>query len=76
MANLGEPLVVRTLGPERVSVEREDDRLRAEARVRWRAVREGRYPPWCAVFAARPALALALPRPLRRLARAALGGRP
>ena len=76
MANLSEPLVVRTLGSERVSVEREDDRLRAEARVRWRAVREGRYPPWCAVFAARPALALALPRPLRRLARAALSGRP
>jgi len=37
-------------------------------------VREGAYPPWCALFAVRPALALALPRPLRRLVRAALGG--
>ena len=73
MANLADVLVLRSVGAGRVSVEREDDRLRAEARVRWREVREGRYPPWCAVFAARPALALALPRPLRRLARAARG---
>jgi glycosyltransferase involved in cell wall biosynthesis len=74
MANLPDALVIRTLGERRVSVEREDDRLRAEMRVRWRAVRKGVYPPWCAVFAVRPALALALPRPLRRAARAALGG--
>jgi len=74
LANLADVLVVRTLGERRVSVEREDDRLRAETRVRWRAVREGAYPPWCALFAVRPALALALPRPLRRLVRAALGG--
>lgn len=74
LANLADVLVVRTLGERRVSVEREDDRLRAETRVRWRAVREGAYPPWCALFAVRPALALALPRPLRRLLRAALGG--
>ncbi|HZJ72113.1 MAG TPA: glycosyltransferase, partial [Planctomycetota bacterium] len=64
LANLADVLVVRTLGERRVSVEREDDRLRAETRVRWRAVREGAYPPWCALFAVRPALALALPRPL------------
>lgn len=74
LANLPDVLVVRTLGDRRVSVEREDDRLRAETRVRWRAVRAGAYPAWCAVFAVRPALALALPRPLRRLVRAALGG--
>ena len=74
LANLADVLVVRHLGARRVSVEREDDRLRAETRVRWRAVREGVYPPWCAVFAVRPALALALPRPLRRMVRAALGG--
>jgi glycosyltransferase involved in cell wall biosynthesis len=77
MANLADVLVLRDVGAGRVSVEREDDRLRAEARVRWRAVREGRYPPWCALFAARPALAAALPRPLRRLVRAARpGARP
>jgi len=40
--------------------------------VRWRAVRSGGYPPWCAVFAARPLLALALPAPLRRALRRAL----
>jgi glycosyltransferase involved in cell wall biosynthesis len=72
LANLPDVLVVRRLGPRRVSVEREDDRLRTEARVRWRAVRSGAYPAWCAVFAVRPALALALPRPLRRALRAAL----
>lgn len=74
LANLGEPLVVRRLGERRVSVEREDDRLRAEARVRWRAVMSGAYPPWCAVYALRPAVVLALPRRLRRAVRAALAG--
>jgi len=73
MANLAEPLVIRTLGARRVSREREDDRLRAETRVRWRGVREGAYPAWCMVFVVRPALALALPRPLRHVVRAALG---
>jgi glycosyltransferase involved in cell wall biosynthesis len=72
LANLDEVLVVRRLGPGRVSVEREEDRLRTEARVRWRAVATGAYPPWCALFALRPALALVLPRPLRRAMRAAL----
>ncbi len=73
LANLPEPLVVRRLLPGRVSAERDDDRLRAEARVRWRAVRSGTYPPWCAVFAARALLALGLPAPLRRALRRALG---
>jgi hypothetical protein len=67
-------LVVRRLGEGRVSVAREDDRLRTEARVRWRAVRSGGYPAWCVLFALRPALVLALPRPLRRVVRAALAG--
>jgi glycosyltransferase involved in cell wall biosynthesis len=72
LASLDEVLVLRRLGPGRVSVEREEDRLRTEARVRWRAVTSGAYPPWCALFALRPALALALPRPLRRAVRAAV----
>jgi glycosyltransferase involved in cell wall biosynthesis len=72
LATLDEVLVVRRLGPGRISVEREEDRLRTEARVRWRAVASGAYPPWCALFALRPALALALPRPLRRALRAAV----
>jgi len=74
LASLDEILVVRRLGPRRISVAREEDRLRAEARVRWRAVRSGAYPPWCAIYALRPALALALPRPLRRAVRAARAG--
>jgi hypothetical protein len=71
LANLTEPLVVRRLVPGRVSLERDADRLAAEARVRWRAVADGAYPWWCAVFALRPALALALPGPLRRAVRRA-----
>ena len=74
LANVGEVLVVRRLGARRVSVEREEDRLRTEARVRWRAVASGAYPPWCALFALRPVLALALPRPLRRAMRSAVAG--
>jgi glycosyltransferase involved in cell wall biosynthesis len=74
LANLSDVLVVRRLGGGRVSVEREEDRLRTEARVRWRAVVSGAYPPWCALFALRPALALALPRPLRRVVRSAVAG--
>jgi len=74
LANLPDVLVVRRLGEGRVSVAREDDRLRTEARVRWRAVRAGGYPAWCVLFALRPALVLAVPRPLRRAVRAALAG--
>jgi glycosyltransferase involved in cell wall biosynthesis len=72
MANLAEPLVIRRLLPGRVSVARDGERLRAEASVRWRAVRARRYPWWCAVYAMRPLLALALPLPLRRALRRAL----
>ncbi|PYM91385.1 MAG: hypothetical protein DME04_19060 [Candidatus Rokuibacteriota bacterium] len=66
LANLPEPLVIRRLAPGRVSAVRDDDRLRAEARVRWRAVRRRAYPWWCTVFAVRPLLALALPGAWRR----------
>jgi glycosyltransferase involved in cell wall biosynthesis len=69
VANLPEPLVVRRLLPGRVTAVRDDERLRAEARVRWRAVRSGAYPWWCALFAVRPALALALPPGWRRALR-------
>jgi glycosyltransferase involved in cell wall biosynthesis len=74
LANLADVLVVRRLLAGRVSLEREEERLRTEARVRWRAVTSGAYPPWCALFALRPALALALPRPLRRAVRAVVAG--
>jgi glycosyltransferase involved in cell wall biosynthesis len=73
MANLTEPLVIRRLVPGRVTAARDDERLRAEASARWRAVRRGTYPAWCAMFAARPLLALAVPRPLRGALRGALG---
>ena len=73
LANLPEPLVVRRLVPGRVTAVRDAERLHAEARVRWRAVRSGAYPWWCALFAARPALALALPPAWRRALRRARG---
>jgi len=73
LANLAEPLVVRRLLPGRISVARDAARLRAEARARWRAVRDGGYPAWCVVFAARPMLAAVLPGSLRRALRRARG---
>lgn len=73
LANLSEPLVVRRLLPARISVARDADRLRAEVRARWRAVRAGAYPAWCLVFAARPMLAAAMPGALRRALRRAAG---
>jgi glycosyltransferase involved in cell wall biosynthesis len=65
LANLAAPLVVRRLLPGRVSATRDRERLAAEARVRWRAVKSGAYPWWCAIFLVRPFIALLLPRPLR-----------
>jgi glycosyltransferase involved in cell wall biosynthesis len=78
LANLAEPLVIRRLAPGRISAVRDDDRLRAEARVRWRAVRRRAYPWWCAVFALRPLAALALPAAWRRALRGStrFGGAP
>ena len=73
MANLSEPLVIRHLVAGRVTAARDAERLRAEARARWRAVRAGAYPAWTAVFALRPLLALAVPRPVRGPLRRTLG---
>jgi glycosyltransferase involved in cell wall biosynthesis len=72
LANLPAPLVARRLLPGRVSAVRDSERLAAEARVRWRAVRNGTYPWWCAVFLLRPVAALLLPRPLRLVMRRSL----
>ena len=66
MANLAEPLVVRRILPGRVTATRDTERLRAEARVRWRAVRAGTYPVWCLLFALRPLLSRAIPTSTRR----------
>ena len=76
MANLAEPLVVRRLVAGRVTAERDGDRLKAEARARWRVVRDGGYPLWCAIFVARPLCALALPPALRGLLRRAFRPEP
>lgn len=73
LGNLPEPLVTRRLVPGRVTAAHEDERLRAEARARWLAVRRGAYPPWSVVWALRPLAALALPRPVRVALRTALG---
>ena len=69
LANLPEPLVLRRLAPDRVSVARDTERLRTEVRVKLRALRSGAYPLWCAVFLLKPLGALALPAPARRWAR-------
>ena len=69
LANLSAPLTVRRLLPGRVSATRDTARLAAEARVRWRALRRGAYPWWCAVFLLKPAVALLLPRPVRAVVR-------
>jgi glycosyltransferase involved in cell wall biosynthesis len=73
MANLPEPLVVRRLVPGRVTLERDTERLRAEARARWRAIRRQTYPLWCVAFALRPALVAAVPSPVRAVLRRTLG---
>ena len=71
MANLPEPLVTRRLSPGRVSSVRDTDRLRAEVTMKLRALRNGAYPLWCAVFLVKPVIALALPAALRRVLRRA-----
>ncbi len=63
------PVVIRRLLPGRVTAAREGERFKAEARIRWRAVRSGAYPPWCVVWALRPLLARALPGAARRALR-------
>ena len=65
LANLPEVLVVRRRLPGAIGVARDNERLRTEIAVRWRALCTGRYPLWTVVFVLRPALALVLPRRLR-----------
>jgi glycosyltransferase involved in cell wall biosynthesis len=69
LANLPGPLIVRRLLPGRISAARDAERLSTEARVRWRALRSGAYPWWCAIFLLRPLGALVLPGPLRGVLR-------
>jgi glycosyltransferase involved in cell wall biosynthesis len=73
LANIVEPLVLRRLAPGRLSSARDSTRLRDEVVARIRAVRHGAYPPWAAVFVARPLCALVVPTSLRRALRSALG---
>jgi glycosyltransferase involved in cell wall biosynthesis len=69
LANLPDPLVLRRLTPGRVSSTRDTDRLRAEVKVKLRAIRSRTYPAWCAVYLVKPLLALAVPAGLRGLLR-------
>ena len=69
LANLPEPLVLRRLTPGRVSSARDTDRLKAEVRVKLRALRSRTYPAWCAVYLVKPLLALSVPAGLRGLLR-------
>lgn len=72
MANLPEPLILRRLTPGRISSVRDTPRLRAEVAAKFRALRSGTYPLWCAVFLVKPLCALALPPALRRVLRRAM----
>jgi hypothetical protein len=72
MANLAEPLLLRRLTPGRVSSARDTARLKTEIIVKLKALRSGAYPLWCAVFLAKPLIALALPTGVRRLLRRSL----
>ena len=72
LANLPDPLVLRRLAPGRVSSVRDSARLRAEVRIKLRALRSGAYPAWCVVFLAKPLLALTLPGVARRFLRRAM----
>ena len=71
LANLAEVVVVRRLVAGRVSAVRDSERLRTELRVRWRALRSGRYGWSAIVHVLRPALALMLPPVARRALRRA-----
>lgn len=76
LANLPEPLVLRRLTPAMISRDRDTERLRTDLCVKWRALRSGAYPAWCAIYLVKPMLALALPAGLRGLLRrAALGNK-
>jgi hypothetical protein len=76
LANLDDVLVERRLLPGRIGAARDDERLRAELAVRWRAIRAGRYAWWTLIHVARPAIVLALPRGVRRLVRRVAGAEP
>ena len=65
LANLPTPLVVRRLLPGRISATRDTERLAAEARVKWRAVKSGAYPWWCVIFILKPLSGLMMPTALR-----------
>ena len=71
LANLPTPLVVRRLLPGGVSATRDSERLAAEARIKWRAVRSGTYPWWCVVFIVKPLSGLMMPAALRGTLRSA-----
>jgi glycosyltransferase involved in cell wall biosynthesis len=74
LANLGTPLVVRRLLPDRVSATRDTERLATEAGVKWRAVRSGAYPWWCVVFILKPLTGLLVPTAFRGALRRARAG--
>lgn len=65
LANLPDPLVRRRLTPGMVSRARDTDRVRTDLRIKWRALRSGAYPAWCAVHLLKPLLALTVPAALR-----------
>lgn len=73
LASLDEPLVLRRLAPGQLSIARDTTRIHDEVTAKLKALQSGAYPPWCAIFLAKPVCALALPLALRRTLRRILG---
>ena len=69
LASLDEPLVLRRLAPGQLSSARDTTRIHDEVTAKLKALQSGAYPPWCAIFLAKPVCALALPLTLRRTLR-------
>jgi glycosyltransferase involved in cell wall biosynthesis len=69
LASLDEPLVLRRLAPGQLSSARDTTRIHDEVTAKLKALQRGAYPPWCAIFLAKPVCALALPLTLRRTLR-------
>jgi len=67
LASLDEPLVLRRLAPGQLSSARDTTRIHDEVTAKLKALQSGAYPPWCAIFLAKPVCALALPLTLRRV---------
>lgn len=76
LAILPDVLMARRYHGGNLSLRHETAQLRQGVRLRWRALRDGDYPPHCVMHLLRPALVSVVPIPLRvALRRSLLGSR-